>query len=56
MDAITLLDVLYQIEKIGEIKINRTAGLDIIRLLHQTSFQQCVETYYQSISEQEMKQ
>ena len=56
LDAITLLDVLYQIEKIGEIKINRTAGLDIIRLLHQTSFQQCVETYYQSISEQEMKQ
>ena len=37
LDAITLLDVLYQIEKIGEIKINRTAGLDVIQLLHKPS-------------------
>lgn len=55
MDAITLLDVLYGIEKIGEIKINRTAGLDVIRLIHKPSFQQCVDAYYQSISEQEMR-
>lgn len=55
LDAITLLDVLYQIEKIGEIKINRTAGLDVIQLLHKPSFQKCVEAYYRSINDQEMR-
>lgn len=30
LDAITMLDLLYQIEQLGEIKINRTAGLDVI--------------------------
>lgn len=55
LDAITLLDVLYKIEKIGEIKINRTAGLDVIQLLHKPTFQKCVEAYYQSINEQEMR-
>ena len=55
LDAITLLDVLYQIEKIGEIKINRTAGLDVIQILHKLSFQECVEEYYRSINDQEMR-
>lgn len=55
LDAITLLDVLYQIEKNGEIKINRTAGLDVIQLLHKPSFQKCVEAYYRSINDQEMR-
>ena len=32
LDSITMLDGLYKIEKLGLIKINRTAGLDVIVL------------------------
>ncbi len=49
LDAITMLDVLHQIEKLGEIKIIRTAGLDIIRIINQRSFQECVDIYYANI-------
>lgn len=56
LDSITMLDVLYEIEKLGEIKINRTAGLDVIHILNKRTFLECVELYYQSISDQEMKQ
>lgn len=49
LDAITMLDILHRIEKLGEIKIIRTAGLDIIRILNQRSFQECVEIYYANI-------
>lgn len=52
LDAITMLDVLYQIEKLNRIKINRTAGLDVIRILDDLDFQDCVDAYYNSINNQ----
>lgn len=52
LDAITMLDVLYQIEKLNKIKINRTAGLDVIRVLDDLDFQKCVDAYYSSINNQ----
>lgn len=52
LDAITMLDVLYQVERIGQIKINRTAGLDVIYILEDITFQDCVDSYYRSITEQ----
>ena len=51
LDAITMLDVLHRVEKTGEIKIIRTAGLDIVRLNNQRTFQECVDMYYASIEE-----
>lgn len=51
LDAITMLDVLYQIEQLGEVKINRTAGLDVVRIINDLTFQNCVEAYYASINE-----
>lgn len=51
LDAITMLDVLYQIEQLGEVKINRTAGLDVVRIINGPTFQNCVEAYYASINE-----
>ena len=51
LDAITMLDVLHQIEKLGEIKIIRTAGLDIIRIMNKHSFQECVDIYYANITD-----
>ena len=50
LDSITMLDGLYKIEKLGLIKINRTAGLDVIVLQGEYSFLGCVEEYYVSIN------
>lgn len=52
LDAITMLDILYQIERLNKIKINRTAGLDVIRILEDLDFQDCVDAYYKSINNQ----
>lgn len=51
LDAITMLDVLHEIEKLGLIKIIRTAGLDVIHLNEQISFDDCVKKYYETIDE-----
>lgn len=51
LDAITMLDILHRVEKIEEIKIIRTAGLDIVRLNDKKTFQECVERYYADIEE-----
>lgn len=50
LDAITMLDALYRIEKVGAIRINRTAGLDVIRIIEKRSFLDWVEKYYQEIN------
>ena len=52
LDSITMLDVLYRIEKVGLIKINRTAGLDVITLKEELNFLDCVKRFYASIDEQ----
>lgn len=52
LDSITMLDVLYRIEKLGLIKINRTAGLDVIRIQEELDFIECVKRFYASINEQ----
>lgn len=49
LDSICMLEVLHEVEKLGEIKIIRTAGLDVIRVFHQRSFNECVENYYADI-------
>lgn len=51
LDAITMLDVLHEIENLGKIKIIRTAGLDVIHLNEQLTFDQCVQKYYATIDE-----
>ena len=52
LDSITMLDALYNIEKLGLIKINRTAGLDVINILEEIDFLECVKRFYASIDEQ----
>ena len=49
LDAVSMLDLLYKVEKTGSIKIIRTAGLDIIRIQKQYTFQECVDEYYRSL-------
>lgn len=35
-----------------KIKINRTAGLDVIHILEDLTFQDCVDAYYTGINKQ----
>lgn len=51
LDAITMIDILFNIEKIGLLKIIRTAGLDVIHINKIMTFIECVEAYYKSIDE-----
>lgn len=51
LDAITMLDILHDIENLGMLKIIRTAGLDVIHISKQMTFIECVEKYYEAISE-----
>jgi len=57
MDIITLTIILNRIELMGYIKINRTAGLDVIQLndaihgeTHDEKFLWCVNEYYRVIN------
>lgn len=50
LDSVTMLDILYKIEKLGLIKIIRTAGLDIITMQEDFSFLGCVELFYQAVN------
>ena len=49
LDAITMLDILHEIENTGQIKIIRTAGLDVIHVNSTYSFDECVAKYYETI-------
>lgn len=52
LDSITMLDILYRLERNGLIKINRTAGLDVISIKSELSFVDCVKQFYTSIGDQ----
>lgn len=51
LDAIVMLDILHEVENCGMIKIIRTAGLDVVHLNEQLTFEQCVRKYYETINE-----
>lgn len=51
LDAITMLDILHEIENIGMLKIIRTAGLDVVHLNSKMTFDECVAKYYETIEE-----
>lgn len=52
LDAIAMLDVLHEVELRGLLKIIRTAGLDVIELLEDLDFQDCVEHYYMEMDKE----
>ena len=49
LDVITMLDALYRAEKIGALKITRTAGMDVVSITCQRSFIEWVKLYYETI-------
>lgn len=50
LDIINLTALLYKIELLGHIKVNRTAGLDVINILTEWNFLDCVKEYYRVIN------
>lgn len=51
LDAFSVSSYLDKLQNLGYIKINRTAGLDLIYLNTDWTFNQCVEEYYRSIND-----
>ena len=51
LDSMTLLDILHSVEKTNELKIVRTAGLDVVNLQNIYTFEECVAKFYESVSE-----
>jgi hypothetical protein len=51
LDIISLTALLYKIELLGHIKLNRTAGLDVINIKNGWDFLDCVTEYYRAINE-----
>ena len=53
LDSITMLDILHTVEGTGELKIVRTAGLDVIQLTNIYEFEECVARYYKDVESTE---
>lgn len=51
LDIISLLNLLYRLESEEYIKVVRTAGLDVIRILTSMSYLDCVKKYYIELNE-----
>lgn len=52
LDIIALMESLYELQKLGYIKINRTAGLDVININKNMTFEQAAEEYYINLDQQ----
>ena len=50
LDTLSLLHILYQLEGAGYIKVVRTAGLDVIRILTDLTPEECVKQYYSELN------
>lgn len=50
LDIISLTALLYKIELLGHIKVNRTAGLDVINIKTEWNHLDCVRAYYEAIN------
>lgn len=50
LDSIFIAELLSDIEQIGEIKVVRTAGLDILRFNKDLNYEMYIEKYYETIN------
>ena len=49
LDIITLIDVLRKAERTGYVKIIRTAGLDVVRIIEHIEPLECIKNYYKNL-------
>ena len=49
LDIVLLMNYLYKLQQLGYLRVIRTAGLDIIRLVTDMDFYECVLKYYENL-------
>lgn len=49
LDIIALTEILYELQNLDYIKVNRTAGLDVIKLNEELTLEGVAEAYYESL-------
>lgn len=54
LDSIAMLNALYDVERLGLIKISRTAGMDVVLIRRELTFLECVKNFYVSIDDREI--
>ena len=50
LDSITLINALYKLDTLGYVSVIRTAGLDIIRINTDMTFEECVQRYFEELN------
>ena len=50
LDRATCFYYLEQLQKMGKLEVIRTAGLDVVKLKHQTNFYDTIQEYYRAIN------
>jgi hypothetical protein len=48
---IRVINILYRLEKLGYVRVIRTAGLDVVELLTEMSYIDCIREYYNTLNQ-----
>jgi hypothetical protein len=51
LDMIRVINILYRLEKLGYVRVIRTAGLDVVELLTEMSYIDCIQEYYNTLNQ-----
>ena len=51
LDMIRIINILYRLEKAGYVKVIRTAGLDVVEIITEMSYIDCINLYYETLNQ-----
>lgn len=51
LDMVRIINILYRLEKQGYVKVVRTAGLDIVEILTDMTYADCIQLYYDKLNQ-----
>ena len=46
LDMVRIINILYRLEKKNYVKVIRTAGLDVVQILTDMDYDECIREYY----------
>ena len=49
LDMVRIINILYRLEKKGYVKVIRTAGLDVVQIVTDKDYLDCIKEYYQTL-------
>ena len=49
LDMVRIINILYRLEKKGYVKVIRTAGLDILQIITDMDYYECIKHYYEKL-------